>query len=190
MSIDIERLKVDAAYFDEVAPEGATHYSAETEEQFAAWWVNPDGEIGMMDATLADKEGTWRESLFFDERTKARAIPRPAKRSREWDVNGGSTPCSLVDDHPIRRIGELGNQVHNLGCEWQADENISDALGEIAFKLWEVEKQVRLRTKEQRLRDELARLIEENWINDDGAHSGKSASAAILAKYELKERTQ
>lgn len=149
MSIDIERLKVDADYWDEVAPEGATHYCQATEEQFAAWWVNPDGEIGMMDATLVDKDGTWRESLFFDEYTQARAIPRPAKRSREWDVNGGSTPCSLVDDHPIRRIGELGNQVHNLGCEWQADENISDALGEIALKLWEVEKQVRLRTKEQ-----------------------------------------
>lgn len=83
MSIDIERLKVDAAYFDEVAPEGATHYCPETEEQFAAWWVNPDGEIGMMDATLVDKEGTWRESLFFDERTKARAIPRPAKQKTE-----------------------------------------------------------------------------------------------------------
>jgi hypothetical protein len=36
-----------------------------------------------MDATLADKESTWRESLFFDEYTQARAIPRPAKQKTE-----------------------------------------------------------------------------------------------------------
>ena len=40
------------------------------------------------------------------------------------------------DDSLAREIGEIGNQVHNLGCEHQNDEELSDQLGAIASSLW------------------------------------------------------
>jgi len=44
----------------------------------------------------------------------------------------------MEDECPAARIGSLGNQVHNLGCEYQNDEEISDELGKIASALWEL----------------------------------------------------
>ena len=78
-----------------------------------------------------------------------------------------SEPCMLPDDHPVRRMGDLGNQVHNLGCELQNDEGISDELGEISLRLWDLERQLRIRTKVERERENLAKVINDAYVRAD-----------------------
>ena len=46
----------------------------------------------------------------------------------------------MDDNCPAARIGELGNQVHNLGCDYQNDEDLSDKLGRLAIMLWDLAK--------------------------------------------------
>jgi len=51
-------------------------------------------------------------------------------------------PEPMDDNCPAARIGELGNQVHNLGCDYQNDEDLSDELGQVAVTLWDLAKKV------------------------------------------------
>ena len=44
----------------------------------------------------------------------------------------------MDDNCPAAHIGELGNQVHNLGCAYQNDEYLSDELGKVAVMLWDL----------------------------------------------------
>ena len=44
----------------------------------------------------------------------------------------------MDDNCPAARIGELGNQVHSLGCDYQNDEDLSDKLGKVAVMLWDL----------------------------------------------------
>lgn len=49
--------------------------------------------------------------------------------------------ASPIDDESLaRQIGEVGNQVHNLGCEQQNNEALSDRLAELANDLWKLAK--------------------------------------------------
>lgn len=45
-------------------------------------------------------------------------------------------PQILDDDSLARQIGEIGNQVHNLGCDHQNDEDLSERLATLACALW------------------------------------------------------
>ena len=42
----------------------------------------------------------------------------------------------MHEDSPRAIIGEIGNQIHNLGCEHQNDENLSAALADLASRTW------------------------------------------------------
>jgi len=55
----------------------------------------------------------------------------------------------MDDNCPAARIGELGNQVHNLGCDYQNDEDLSDELGQVAVTLWDLAKKAGTRTDAQ-----------------------------------------
>ncbi|WP_411839215.1 hypothetical protein [Paracoccus sp. ME4] len=44
----------------------------------------------------------------------------------------------VPDDCICARIGELGNQIHNLGCEYQNDEKLSDRLAELRKEAWSI----------------------------------------------------
>lgn len=44
----------------------------------------------------------------------------------------------LDDDSLARMISELGNQIHNLGCEHQDSEKLSARLEELALQAWEL----------------------------------------------------
>ena len=46
----------------------------------------------------------------------------------------------MDDNCPAARIGELGNQVHNLGCDYQNNEDLSEKLGRLAIMLWNLAK--------------------------------------------------
>jgi len=52
----------------------------------------------------------------------------------------------MDDNCPAARIGELGNQAHNLGCGYQNDEDLSDELGRVAVMLWDLANKAAIRT--------------------------------------------
>lgn len=52
------------------------------------------------------------------------AAPRPAE------------PKPMDDNCLAAKIGEIGNQIHNLGCYLQNDEDLSDRLSDLAIALW------------------------------------------------------
>ena len=83
-----------------------------------------------------------------------------SKKFREAAMN--ASPLQAIeesgpmdDNCPAARIGELGNQVHNLGCDYQNDEDLSDELGQVAVTLWDLAKKAAIRTQAQRERDEI-----------------------------------
>lgn len=48
-----------------------------------------------------------------------------------------------VDDRSLQfRIGDIGNQVHNIACEHQDDESLAERLGELRSELWSLAKEV------------------------------------------------
>ena len=91
-----------------------------------------------------------------------------SKKFRELAMNASSLqaieePEPMDDNCPAARIGELGNQVHNLGCDYQNDEDLSDELGQVAVTLWDLAKKAAIRTQAQRERDDLLTSIIEDY---------------------------
>lgn len=165
MSIDIERLKVDPDYWHEVAPLGATHHWEPSGE-----WYQDCGDYAL--AWIFGKE-EWAQAISPLRIARPEAIPRPAKpEPKEWQE-------SILD-----RIGELGNQVHNLGCNWQNDEDISEELGKISVQLWELQKQAHIRTQAERDKAELNQIIDAAMRHGDG----DVASAIVEAGWIRGER--
>lgn len=46
----------------------------------------------------------------------------------------------IPDDSLMAQVGEIGNQLHNLGCERQNDEDLAERLGELRDRLWTLAK--------------------------------------------------
>ena len=154
MNIDIERLATDRAYWDEVAPEGAEAF---INEEFTMW-------LGSIEFSFDDGEWvkeciSWPLSKYVMDKNFT-VIIRP-DAPEEWDGTGlppVGVECEMgpMDDNcPAARINELGNQVHNLGCEYQNDEDLSDELGKFASSLWDLAKKAPSRTPAQREREEV-----------------------------------
>ena len=51
-----------------------------------------------------------------------------------------AAPEVMHEDAPAAIIGEIGNQIHNLGCELQNDEDVSLRLSDLACRLWDAAK--------------------------------------------------
>jgi hypothetical protein len=125
MTIDLERLASDLDYWNEVAPEGASHLI--NGRKFCKWQNN------VKFVSSADGDSQWTPSLIswnIEEYIEANAkvIIKPV------------LPVLMPDDCLAARIGEIGNQAHNLGCECQNDENLSEKISKIASCLWDLAK--------------------------------------------------
>jgi hypothetical protein len=141
MGIDIERLKVDPAYWDENAPEGATHRSAKT----GAWFQIINGSVW-----------EWIDDGWMPKEL----IPRPTKpEPQAWDGEGYppiGCDCEVwFDDgvqcwHKARVLCEhsIENKLMAVVLEHEPHEN----------KLMWVDKFRRILTPEEKRRDELATL--------------------------------
>lgn len=54
---------------------------------------------------------------------------------------GIAKPVEVLDDASMQaKVSEIGNQIHNLGCEHQNDEALSDRLRELRDQLWDISK--------------------------------------------------
>ena len=111
----------------------------------------------------------------------------------EW--NDGLPPAGvecesepMEDNCPAARIGELGNQAHNLGCEYQNDEELSGELGKFASALWDLAKKAPIRTQAQREREEVvdfaARAYLSRRLESDPKLSGEQARKIAGALYD------
>ena len=47
-------------------------------------------------------------------------------------------PTVLDETSPRAAIGEIGNQIHNLACEFQHNEDLAEKLERLACELWRV----------------------------------------------------
>ena len=98
-----------------------------------------------------------------------------SKKLRELAINANPLQAieesePMDDNCPSARIGELGNQAHNLGCDYQNDEDLSDELGKVAVTLWDLAKKAASLDQVQRERNEVENkaLDEVYWrIGDD-----------------------
>lgn len=113
MSIDIERLKIDPAYWDAVAPEGATHWD---DDEFLRWTDTICSGMRSLDvwdcgAWTVDAYGFNGDLLEF---VGQGAIARPAV-----------SPASLITDERAAEIGETGIPVSEKP---KLDQSVFDGL--------------------------------------------------------------
>jgi hypothetical protein len=116
MTIDLERLAVDAGYWDEVAPEGASHFMYS--EKFVKW---VDG-VEWAFYTSSDK--AWKKSMcswslqrYTDNGNEVIAKPsKPA--AQEWDGEGlppVGTECEVIEsDGLMYGQGESGKVIAHV----------------------------------------------------------------------------
>lgn len=164
------------------APEGATHYRFEGGPFIGGFYMHTGGEW------FFHVDYAWEKLESPDINENYPLLCRPTK-PQEWE-GLEPMPCELDDGHPIRRLGELGNQAHNLGCELQNDEDLSDELSAVAVKLWDLEKQLRLKSQQERQSEELEKLVRDAYLDGASAHVGglNAVVSAILSKYNLEPK--
>ena len=95
MNIDIERLKVDAGYWDEVAPEGATHY--DPEDMGAPWMMELESNWMFYWESKTEWVGYLQKAMLA--RIVARLVIRPDAQE-EWTGTGRppvGTECEAED---------------------------------------------------------------------------------------------
>lgn len=85
-----------------------------------------------------------------------------------------AAPEVMHEDAPAAIIGNIGNQIHNLGCELQNDEDVSLRLSDLACRLWDAAKlfpteptaldRHDAKTREKALREAAEILDDEGWL--------------------------
>tara|TARA_R100001480_G_scaffold146109_3_gene144577 strand:+ start:5726 stop:6811 length:1086 start_codon:yes stop_codon:yes gene_type:complete len=55
-------------------------------------------------------------------------------------------PSIIDDESPARRVGELGNMLHNLSCEHQNNEQLLEQLETLSSEAWDISKSLSPRT--------------------------------------------
>lgn len=138
---------------DVVAPDEVYDTMMEVQRNpTGAWQAIHDqaGTITTLRAQLAEahKDGSqlaaW-QCLFDDGKTgivcddwgnQYCAMQRRAERAEA----ALAAPEVMHEDAPAAIIGEIGNQIHNLGCELQNDEDVSLRLSDLACRLWDAAK--------------------------------------------------
>jgi hypothetical protein len=56
------------------------------------------------------------------------------------DQSTSEEPQIMSNDCLRAKIGEIGNEIHNLGCDHQNDEDLLDRLSKLSIALWDLAK--------------------------------------------------
>lgn len=161
-NIDLKRLAVDRGYWDSVAPGGATHCGAKHGK--AEWWMRKGGLVYERNGALWNERLMWPKNL----------IPRPTKQ--EWE--GGLPPVGCECEFVFNRMWVSAKVVGYDGpaCVVAIDgEGYEGSRNPSDFRP--------VKSQHERLRGELAHLIDENYGN-----SGAGIADAILSRYNLESK--
>lgn len=170
-NIDLKRLAEDREYWDQCgAPEGTTHY------QIGSEW--PWEKVTKQDHYYW-QDKTWYSlgRICLDEKT----IPRPPQKEQEVESLGGWRTGDIVQTGP----NSLRYKV-----EWAKGEDVLiSEIGrpyEVNLTKWDMI--IPGRTKEQRLRDELAELIGEHQELSGSFVTPENTADAIFSRYNLEPK--
>lgn len=64
-----------------------------------------------------------------------------------FDLDSAYSHAPVPDDSLAARIGELGNQIHNLGCENQGNEALASRLEELRTEAWSIARTAAQKTR-------------------------------------------
>jgi len=181
--IDIERLKVDAAYWDEVAPGGAT-YCEVMQTLNNRWWMHNYGIWRFWNGQF------WSDPSF---KPCATLISRPTKPERadwlpQWDGEecpppiGSVCECTFsVEHHDTWHKGKV--TYHGIDPEGREFFIVDTGTYQACYRSLDHVRPIR--TESEKQRDELANLLGETvkMRNTFG-----EMADSILAKYNLTEK--
>lgn len=173
MTIDIERLKHDETLW----PEGATHVGSDTRDGVCFYKLHKDG----FKFLYAKKRHPpwWKEVVGLP--VHGPLIPRPEPQAAEWDGEGLPPVGELVELKVFQAREEVWRTAEVVGY-WEGAVVMVDLAVNVAVK--EKKPNYRpIRIKEQRLRDELADLINKNGMCLSGELANK-----ILSHYTLEPK--
>lgn len=76
-----------------------------------------------------------------------RAMYHMPEEMLEWKfkarLNGLEELCRIVDDGDTAvQVGRVGNEIHNLACKYQNDDELNGQLSSLAVRLWNLEKRL------------------------------------------------
>lgn len=160
--IDIERLKVDADYWDVLAPPTATHYCKGGNEKRGFWEIWTEGVVSYFVA------GEWQYYKKQGYCAHWDRIPRPPKKAQEgeWDGEGLPPVGTVCKGYPDERSGFERCLVVWHDPEPEIDDHPTLALfedgGKYCEPLWCTEFRP-LKSKHERQREELMVLVSEEW---------------------------
>lgn len=81
--------------------------------------------------------------MTFPTEAQAFAVAEAIAGRKINRVGGHPVPPSVAvtddTDDTVYRIGDLGNQIHNLGCSQQNNEELADCLAELAHQAWNLQ---------------------------------------------------
>lgn len=98
-------------------------------------------------------------------------------------------PEPIDDESPKRRIGELGNMLHNLSCELQDNHELADRVSTLACEAWDLGKELSPTAPAAKVPDEVYRLIDNaQALVAFRGHASYSDSYFGERKGQLKER--
>jgi hypothetical protein len=187
MTIDLERLAVDADYWDEVAPEGATHFMYS--EKFVKWvdgveWAfYTSSDKAWKQATL-----TWPLQKYTDNGNEVVAKPtKPA--AQEWDGKG-LPPVGIICDvwhlkKTWRRAGIVAYVISVEGekAVWQLVD-YSEWGGDLACNFRPI------RSQAERDRKELATFLEDYHLEMGSYWCPEKEADYILSSYDVAKKAR
>jgi hypothetical protein len=196
MTIDLERLAVDADYWDEVAPEGATHFMYS--EKFVKWvdgveWVfYTSSDKAWKQATL-----TWPLQKYTDNGNEVIAKPKSHPTDMHPAESGAQISADWVNGIPP--IGWYGECTWESNLFWYQCVILPDRKIAIDFvERWEVRPTPKIkalnfrpiRSQAERERKELATFLEDYHLEMGSYWCPEKEANYILSSYDVAKKAR
>jgi hypothetical protein len=182
MTIDLERLAVDADYWNEVAPEGATHFMHT--EKFVKWVFGVEWVFYASSGREWKKTHcNWMLKQYLNDGTFVLAKPA----AQEWDGKGlppVGTECEVIEsDGLMYGQGESGKVIAHV--ETTAVIRMSYGLG-----CFEARHLRPIRSQAERERKELASFLEDYHLEMGSYWCPEKEADYILSSYDVAKKAR